>query len=206
MNKRVLDHINRLRAITDTGLLYAGNEYDKERYAELLDISFMLMSDISGHTVENLRASFPLVADYPTAKVDIRGIVLGADNKILMVKECMDRKWSIPGGWADIGNSRKETIIKEMKEETGLDVMPQKLLAVFDKRKHAHPPDPLYSYKMVFYCQANAGVIRKGFDVLDVEYFDIHNLPELSEPRILKSQLEFLYKKMQDADFDTYFD
>jgi ADP-ribose pyrophosphatase YjhB (NUDIX family) len=206
MNKRVLDQINRLKAIADTGLLYAGNEYDKERYAELLDISLRLMSDISGHTEENLKASFPLVTDYPTAKVDIRGIVLGSDNKILMVKEVIDHKWSIPGGWADIGHSPKETIIKELKEETGLDVTPKKLLAVFDKRKHAHPPDHLYSYKMVFYCEADSFNINQGFDVLDVNYFDINDLPELSEDRILKSQLELLYKKIQEADFETYFD
>lgn len=201
-----MDYINRIKAIAGTGLLYVTSEYDKERYEELLHISVRLMSEVSGHSVENLKVNFPLVKDYPTAKVDIRGIVLNADKKILMVKESSDKQWSLPGGWADIGHSPSETIVKECKEETGLDVKPNKLLAVFDKRKHAHPPDHLYAYKMVFYCEAISTEITKGFDVLDVGYFDISNLPELSEARILKSQVEMLYKKILEKDFETYFD
>jgi ADP-ribose pyrophosphatase YjhB (NUDIX family) len=206
MNNTLFNTINRLKAMADTGLLYANNEYDRERYAELLDISLRLMSDVSGHSIEDLRAIFPLVTDYPTAKVDIRGMLLTPDKKILMVKESTDHKWSLPGGWADIGHSPKETIVKELKEETGLDITPVKLLAVFDKRMHAHPPTHLYCYKMVFYCEANSLQLNKGFDVLDVGYFDVDELPELSEDRILKSQVEFLFKKIQDADFETYFD
>ena len=206
MSNEFMNTINRLKAIADTGLLYATNDYDKERYTELLDISIRLMSDVSGHSIENLQMNFPLVKDYPTAKVDIRGLVLNEHKKILMVKESTDKKWSLPGGWADIGHSPSETIVKECKEETGLAVIPLKLLAVFDKRKHAHPPENLYSYKMVFYCEASSAEINKGFDVLDVGYFDINNLPELSEARILKSQVEMLYKKIMDADFETFFD
>lgn len=206
MENGLVDHINRLKAMADTGLLYANNEYDRERYAELLDISLRMMSDLSGHTVADLKASFPLVKDYPTAKVDIRGVVLNGDNKILMVKESLDKKWSLPGGWADIGHSPAETITKECKEETGLDVIPQKLVAVFDKRKHAHPPEPFYVYKMFFYCKATSSEISKGFDVLDIGYFDINDLPELSTDRILKSQVELVYQKIVDGDFETYFD
>ncbi len=147
-----------------------------------------------------------MIIDYPTAKVDIRGLVLSPDKKVLLVKEIIDIKWSLPGGWADVGNSPKEVITKEFKEEAGLDIIVQKLLAVFDKRKHLHPPQPFYVYKMVFYCEAITSQINKGFDVSDVQYFDIDNLPELSEDRILKSQIELLYNKISASDFETYFD
>ena len=170
------------------------------------DISFRLLSKASGYTTETLKVIFPLVRDYPTAKVDIRGIVLSTDKKILLVKEGGDNKWSLPGGWADIGHSAKEVIIKEFKEETGLDIIPQKILAVFDKRMHPHPPEPDYVYKIIFYCKTISFEINKGFDILDVQYFDIDNLPTLSEHRILKSQIELLYKKIVVTDFETYFD
>jgi ADP-ribose pyrophosphatase YjhB (NUDIX family) len=111
-----------------------------------------------------------------------------------------------PGGWADVGYSPKETVVKEFKEETGLDVIPKALLAVFDKRLHAHPPQPFYVYKMVFYCEPVSFTFSKGFDVLDVQYFAIDNLPELSADRILKSQIELVYKKVLDSDFQTYVD
>ncbi len=106
----------------------------------------------------------------------------------------------------DIGYSPKEIIIKEFKEETGLDVVPERLLAVFDKKFHPHPPQPFYVYKFAFYCKATSTEIAKGFDVLDVQYFDINELPALSEDRILKSQVELLYNKIVLSDEEVYVD
>lgn len=205
-NLGLLDEIKRLKAIADIGLLYCKNEYDKDRYLELQDISFRLLNKISGHSIEALKNSFPLASDYPTAKVDIRGFALSPDKKVLLVKESIDGKWSLPGGWADVGHSPKETVVKEFKEETGLDVIPKALLAVFDKRLHAHPPEPFYVYKMIFYCELVSFEFKAGFDVLEVQYFDIDNLPELSEDRILKNQIELLYKKVLDFDLQAYVD
>jgi len=125
---------------------------------------------------------------------------------VLLARESADGKWSLPGGWADVGQSPKEVAAKEVKEETGLDVIPVTLLAVFDKRMHPHPPQPFYVYKMVIYCEATSTEITKGFDVLDVAWHDIANLPELSEDRILKSQIELVYNKVINQDFTAYFD
>jgi len=202
----LLNEIKRIKAIADIGLLYSTDEYDKERYRELQQISLQLLHQVSNHSIENLQEAFSLVKEYPTAKVDTRGLVLSTDKKILLVKEQSDRQWSLPGGWADIGFSPKENITKEIKEETGLEVTVKKLLAVFDKRKHLHPAHSFYVYKMVFYCEAGSSEIFKGFDVLDADYFFIDKLPSLSEERILKSQIELVYQKVLASDFETYFD
>jgi ADP-ribose pyrophosphatase YjhB (NUDIX family) len=206
LNTEFLNEIKRLKAIADTGLLYTKNEYDKERYLELQQISFNLLSKFSGVSSEDLKFMLPSAIDYPTAKVDIRGLAVSDENKILLVKESVDGKWSLPGGWGDIGYSPKETIIKEFKEETGLDIIAERLLAVFDKKMHPHPPQPFYVYKMIFYCKLISHEIVKGFDVSDVQYFNIENLPALSEDRILKSQVEVLYNKVLSADKDVYVD
>lgn len=206
MRNEIFEQIKRIRSIADVGLLYCNNEYDKERYDDLRKISLQLLSTTSGLAIESLISILPPVKDYPTAKVDIRAMILSPDKKILMVKESVDNKWSLPGGWADVGYSPKEIIIKECKEETGLDVIPQKLLAVFDKKMHAHPPQPFYVYKMIFYCKSVSAEIRKGFDILDVQYFHIDDLPEISENRILKSQVETIYNKILSGDFITFFD
>ena len=206
MHKNILDQVKKIKSLVETGLLYAKSEYDKERYAELYEISFGLLENISGHNIDTLKQYFPLATDYPTTKVDVRGLMLSPDNKILLVRESADSKWSLPGGWGDIGYTPKEVIVKEFKEETGLDVSVERLLAVFDKRMHHHPPEPFYVYKMAFYCKAISTEINKGFDVLDVQYFDINNLPELSEDRILKSQIELLYHKVISTDLETYID
>jgi len=205
-NFEVLEEIKKLKAIADVGLLYSQNEYDRERYTELREISYKLLGLVSEQDVETLKSSFPGATDYPTAKVDIRGLVLSADKKVLLVKESIDGKWALPGGWADVGFSPKETVVKEVKEETGLDVTVKALLAIFDKRFHPHPPQPFYVYKMLFYCEPASFQLKKGFDVLDVQYFSIDSLPKLSEDRILKSQIELVYQKVLSGDFQPYFD
>src|SRR5438105_1331989 len=111
LNMKFLDEIKRLKAIADTGLLYCKNEYDKERYLELQAISLSLLNQLTGSSLEELKFMFPPAKDYPTAKVDIRGIAISDDNKILLVKESIDGKWSLPGGWGDIGHTPKETIV-----------------------------------------------------------------------------------------------
>ena len=134
-DSNILEEIKRLKAIADIGLLYSNKEYEKERYLEIRQISLSLLNRISEVSIEELKKSFPPMQDYPTAKVDVRGMILSPDKKILLVKESSDGRWSLPGGWGEIGHSPAETIIKECKEEAGLDVIPKTLLAVFDKRK-----------------------------------------------------------------------
>ena len=206
LNTDFLNEIKRLKSISDIGLLYSKNEYDKERYRELQEITFNLLQKFSGLNIEDLKFQLPEAKDYPTAKVDIRGLSISDGNKILLVQESIDSKWSLPGGWGDVGYSPKETIIKEFKEETGLDVTAERLLAVFDKKMHPHPPQPFYVYKMVFYCKNVSLELTKGFDVLDVQYFNIDNLPALSEDRILESQLKLLFDKVISGDKNVYVD
>jgi ADP-ribose pyrophosphatase YjhB (NUDIX family) len=206
MSNLLLEEIKKIKAISDIGLLYSNNEYDRDRYIELRKISYSLLGELSDQSIDTLKLSFPQSKDYPTPKVDIRGLAINEDKKILLVQESVDGKWSLPGGWADIGYSAKETIIKEFKEETGLDVVVDRMLAVFDKKMHPHPPQPFYVYKIVFLCKAVTTAMEKGFDVLDVQYFDIGNLPPLSEDRILKSQIELLYDKAMKGDPSVYFD
>ena len=137
--------------------------------------------------------------------MDIRGILLSDNGEILLVKE-LDGKWALPGGWGDIGFSPTEVITKEFKEEAGLDVTVKRLLAVFDKRKHPHPPQPHYVYKLVFYCQHLSGLPRAGFDLEGVGFFSINGLPELSEERILKSQIEQCLQIIEDPAIGVHVD
>lgn len=204
--KLLLESLKRLKAIADVGLLYCRDEYDRERYTEVQEIVFRLLNGLTGYGMDSLSLSFPQRADYPTAKVDIRGFILSDDHKILLVKEVNDGKWSLPGGWADIGFSPKETVIKETKEETGIEVTVQGLVAVFDKRLHPHPTQAEYVYKLVFFCKPVSPVIAHGFDIADAGFFAPDNLPPLSEERILESQIRLVFNKIMAGDLTTYFE
>ena len=201
-----LELIKRIKAVADTGLVYAQDPYDQERYGELRSISLQLMSVTAGQSLSTLTEFFMLVEDYPTPKVDIRGVVLNASQEILLVKEKTDDRWSLPGGWGEVGLSPSEVIEKEILEETSLKARAVKLLAVYDKRCHPHPPQPFYVYKLCFLCEVAEGAINPGFDIEEVGYFNHEQLPILSEDRILATQIEQLYRQATQKHQPTHFD
>ncbi len=206
MAKEQLIALMRIKAIAETGLVYNQEDYDRERYEELKSLSIQLMAAIGNVPVLQLENFYLPQKDYPTPKVDVRAFILNERNEILMAKESVDGKWTIPGGWADIGNSPKEVVVREVKEETGLEVKVVRLLAVYDKQRHAHPMEPNYIYKLMFFCKTTGGNLQPGFDMLDASFFPLDNLPELSEPRILKSQLEQLFTMVKNNVKDVYVD
>ena len=124
-----LNDIKRLKNIADIGLLYAKDEYDRERYAELNDISLKMMSQLTDTPLSKIADFYAPTTDYPTPKVDIRALVLNEKNQILLARERSDGHWSLPGGWADVGLTAREVAVKEVFEETGLTVSTTRLLA-----------------------------------------------------------------------------
>lgn len=204
--KQQLALIKRIMALSETGLIYSEDQYHQERYQELKDIGLELLSSVSAVPLEVFADFLMPAKDYPTPKVDIRGLVLNSRQQLLLAKESIDGKWSIPGGWADIGYTPSEIVKKEIEEETGLVTEVDRLLAVYDKRCHQHPPQPFYVYKLVFLCSIKNGDLKHGFDMEDAAFFDMDNLPELSEDRILKSQVKQLYNLALDETAKVYFD
>ena len=97
-----LELIKRIKSLSDTGLIYAQNDYEKERFEELRSLSIKLLSIVSNEPFSALNDFFMPNIDYPTPKVDIRGLVLNEAKEILLVKEKLDGKWALPGGWGDI--------------------------------------------------------------------------------------------------------
>ncbi len=201
-----LELMKRIKALADTGLVYAKDEYDRERYEELKEISLQLMAQVSGRSLSVLQDFFLPEKDYPTVKVDVRGLLLNDKDEILMTKESVDGKWTIPGGWADIGDTPSEAIIKEIKEETGLMAEAVRLLAVYDKSQHPHPPQPFYVYKLNFLCRITGGKLQPGFDIMDVDFFSLDKLPPLSQDRILNSQIEHLFGLAKSPVAKVHFD
>lgn len=186
----------RIKSIADIGLLYSKDAYDRERYTELLEVALELTAQLIDKPVEVVKDFYAPVTDYPTPKVDIRGFAVNDRQEILLVREGTDKRWTLPGGWADIGLTPAEVAVKEFKEETGLVVSPQRLLAVFDKKVHPHPPQPFYVYKMVILCKIEGELnFEAGHDMLESAFYPVDQLPELSEDRILKSQIELLHSR-----------
>lgn len=199
-----LEIAQNLQSIGQAGLTFAGDKYDLERYEQIMQLSKDILSDFSNVKMEKLDEIFSLEQGYLTPKVDVRAVII-KDDKILMVKETIDGKWSLPGGWADVGLTASEVVVKEVKEESGLEVSAKKILAVFDMKCHPHPPEIYYVYKLFFLCQEIGGDLATGIETSDVSYFSLHDLPELSTNRNTFSQIEtmfHLYKNPSETVFD----
>lgn len=205
-SKEQLNLIKRMKAIAETGLVYAEDPYDRERYEEMQKISMKLLAFVADEPIEVMQDFFMPQQDYPTPKVDVRGFVLNEKDEILMAKEGVDGKWTIPGGWADIGNTPSEIAVKEIEEETGIKTEVVRFLGVYDKQVHPHPPEPYYIYKLIFLCRITGGKLKAGFDMLGADFFPLDGLPELSEERILESQLQHLYQLAKSSESEVYFD
>jgi ADP-ribose pyrophosphatase YjhB (NUDIX family) len=138
---QLLSRAQRLQALSQAGLAYATNPYDRERYEEMHSISVKLLAELTDEPVEKIIRVFASEDGYPTPKIDVRAVLSRTGPEILLVRERIDGgKWTLPGGWADIGYTPFEVAAKEAYEETGLIVQPVRLLALLDKRKHPHPP------------------------------------------------------------------
>lgn len=196
--KKLITIANRIRSLAQNGLVYADNEYDTERYEELLNLSNEMTALIAGSTLQEIKDCFVTEKDYVTPKVDIRAVVFNEKDQILLVKEKMDGCWSLPGGWADVGYSPSEVAVKEVKEETGLEVKASRLLAVLDKKCHNHPPALHYAYKIFILCEIAGGSFKSVFDILDKGFFDQNDLPPLSLERVLKEQIDLMYEYKRD--------
>ncbi|MCC4214675.1 NUDIX hydrolase N-terminal domain-containing protein [Leeuwenhoekiella parthenopeia] len=205
ISANLLNQIKKIKSLAEAGLVFNKENYDAERYEELRAISLEMMSILADVKVEQLSDFFLPETDYPTPKVDVRGLILNENKEVLLVKETVDGKWTLPGGWADIGLTPKENVLKEIEEETGFKAEVKRLLAVLDKREYPHPPQTHYVYKLCFLCEIIEGSFDPNFDIGEVGWFDINNLPELSADRILKEQLLNLVA-IAKQDKTVYFD
>jgi len=193
-----------LQSIAQAGLTYTEDKYDVERFEEIMLLSKQIIADYSDIKMEKLTGLFDQEYGYLTPKVDVRAVIL-REKKVLLVKETIDGKWSLPGGWADVGLTPSEVVVKEVKEESGLDVKTEKLLAVFDKKCHPHPPEIFYVYKMFFSCVETGGALKTGIETSEVAFFGRDELPDLSTNRNTKLQIEKMFDLI-DKPADTLFD
>lgn len=200
-----LDWAKRIQAISQSGLSFSNDIYDFERYEELRKISAEIIEEHTDVEMKKVLDLFVNERGYQTPKVDVRG-GLFYDNKILLVREKIDDKWSLPGGFCDVGLSPAENVIKEIKEESGYDSIAKKLIALLDMNKHSHPPQPYHYYKVFIQCELVGGQARTGIETKDVKFFSENNLPELSKDRNTKEQISMLFEFLRNPNKVAMFD
>jgi ADP-ribose pyrophosphatase YjhB (NUDIX family) len=201
----LLDWARKVQAIAQTGLAFTQDPFDRERYTQLQDLVASILSSALDIPVEKVRAFWEGEDGYATPKVDVRGGVFEGD-RVLLVRERSDGKWTLPGGWVDVNDSPSEAVAREILEESGYRARAVKLAALVDKRRHPHLPGIHHIYKLFFVCERTGGAPAQSIETDAVQFFPVRSLPELSTGRVLRPQIERLYQHRLHPELATDFD
>jgi len=185
-----------LQAIAQTGLAFVRNTYDRERYEMLRALAARIMAAHTATPVERIEALFAGESGYTTPKVDVRGAAFDERGRVLMVREVADGgRWTLPGGWADVNLTVAESVIKEMREESGFEIRVRKLAAVWDRTRQGHPAGVFSCCKFFFICDIVRSAAVTGPETSEVGWFAEDELPEdLSLDRVLPSQIRRMFE------------
>lgn len=197
----------RLQSMAQTGLTYAKDPYDRERYAELRRIALEMAAAGLEQPAEEVRVVFASTLGYPTPKVDVRAVVFRGEE-LLLVRERRSARWTFPGGWADVGDTPAGAAERETLEESGYRVRAAKLLALLDKARHEHPPSIDYTYKVLIACRFEGGEPATSHEIDEVGFFarEASARLELDLDRTTPGQVALAWAHHDDparaADFD----
>ena len=202
--KQWLDWAIELQSLVQAGLTYSKDSYDIERFERIRDISAEMVAYKSDIQIDKVKSLFCNETGYQTPKLDTRAAVF-RDGKILLVRE-NNGKWSLPGGWVDVNVSVGENAVKEVKEESGLDVKAERIIAVQDRATHNLP---VYAYgicKVFVLCSLIGGHFEKNLETTGFDYFSLDKLPSLAEEKNNTDQIKMCFDAHKSDNRQVQFD
>jgi ADP-ribose pyrophosphatase YjhB (NUDIX family) len=205
MNNKWLLWATELQSIAQSGLTFCENDYDRDRYERIRDITIDILHEYTDIDHKKVRDLFASEEGYQTPKVDIRAVVF-RDEEILLIKEKVDGGWAMPGGWADVNTSVSESAIRECMEEAGANVKPKRIIAIHQASKHNNPLYPFTIYKIFVECELIDYNFKDNTETLDSGFFTKDSIPVLSTDRTSKSQIEICFEAKKHKVFETLFD
>ena len=197
--------VKRLQAIAQDGLTYTRDDYDAGRYEQLREVAAEILAAHSTGDLDHARRLLALEAGPATPKVDVRAAVFGGGG-LLLVKEPDDGGWSLPGGWADVGETLAEAAVREVREESGYRVRAVRLISAYDRDRHGHTSIPYHVYKLVFLSEILDESPSQTVDTEGVGFFGEHELPELSISRVTPAQIRSFFEHHRNPELPADFD
>jgi mutator protein len=195
-----------LQFLAQCTLAYSKDKFDRERSKRIREISCEMLSYKYDIPIEKIKLDFASELGYQTPKVETRAAII-KDDKILLVKEQLDGKWALPGGYQDVNVSIRENVIKEASEEAGAIVEPLKIIAVLDYNRHHHVNFPFGMVKIFVLCDYIDHSFVDNTETLGADFYSLDNLPELSTTRTTVKQLKMCFDCYENPEkWDTIFD
>ena len=203
----ILQWARKVQAIAQNGLAFTQDPFDRERFEQLQQLVTTILTSQLTITPEQVQGLWLGDDGYATPKIDVRGAVFDQD-KVLLVRERSDGKWTLPGGWVDVGDGPAFAVEREIREESGYLAKAVKLATLVDKNNpaHGHPPSILHIYKLFFLCELTGGAPATSTETDAVEFFPVGTLPPLSTGRTTQPEIERLYQHHLNRGLPTDFD
>lgn len=202
---RWLQWAREIQALSQTGFHYAENDYQRERNRRLAQIAAEMISEFSDLDCEKLEGLYFSQSGYATPRVDVRGAVF-RDGKLLMVRERADGGWTLPGGWADVGDMPSASAEREVWEEAGLRVKARKVIGVYDANRTG-PLEIFHAFKIVFLCDMIGGEPTPSSETSEVAFFGEEDIPaplsgERTRPRHILDAFAAYRERTRETVFD----
>lgn len=194
----------RLQSLAQSGLAYSKDVFDTQRFEEIRQIAAEMLVSPSGLPLEKVEELFCNESGYQTPKIDTRAAIF-KDGRILLVQES-DGRWALPGGWCDVDQSVMDNTIKEVKEEAGLDVRAEKVIAILDKAKNNPARSAHRVTKIFILCKNLGGTFSPNAETVATDYFALDELPVLSEGKTTAQQIALCFEAAADEHWQTRFD
>jgi ADP-ribose pyrophosphatase YjhB (NUDIX family) len=202
---RWLQWAREIQALAQTGYHYAENDYQRDRYHRLLEIAAEIVSEHSNLEYPSVRDAFQTAIGYATPRIDVRGAVF-QDGKLLLVRERIDGGWTLPGGWADVGDVPSNAAEREVWEEAGFQVKANKVIGVYDANRIGRL-ELFHAFKIVFQCDLIDGEARSSLETSEVAFYGREELPPvLSKERTKLRHIQDAFASFDDHDCQTVFD
>jgi ADP-ribose pyrophosphatase YjhB (NUDIX family) len=200
--------VRTLQTIGQAGLTWTEDEYDRDRFRQVQRVAAEIAAGIAGLPTQAIADAFAADTGHPTPKVDVRGGVLRRDGRIQLVRERVDGLWTLPGGWADPGDTPSVTIAREVREESGYAVIPTRLVAVHERDIRNPIPLALAAYKLFFLCELleDEPLSDPDHEIAEVGWFDPLIPPPLSVDRVVPEPLALVARHDADPTLPTEFD
>ena len=198
-----------LAGIARTGLAFTESLYERERYEEVLAVAADIRARTQDPTepleqvAEWMRSVGEGVAGYVTPKIAVGAAVGNEDGELLLIKRADSGFWLFPTGWADVGYSAAEVVVKEVREETGIDVEVVRLIAVLDGIRQGVSRFPLYS--LLFQCRPVGGELEgHPLETAGLGWFSRDELP--SPLAGYGAWGDRVFAALDGADVEVYFE
>lgn len=200
--------VQELQAIAQCGLTFSADPYDRERYLQLQQLAAAIAARHTDAPFAAIQGLFAGQSGYATPRIEVRGAVFNGQGQLLLVREVADQhRWTLPGGWLDVGLSPAEGIRREIQQESGYRARTIKLAAVWDRRCHPYPRGPFACVVFFFLAELAGGEVQVGLETSDSGWFGRDQLPQdLSLGRVLPEQLIRMFAHYDNPSRPTDFD